>query len=175
MNAFDWIIIAIIGFFAVKSLLRGATREIFSLLALVLASILAGRYYAFPVPFLKQYIPSDNGLAILSFVIVFAGVYFCITLIGWLLSRFLKFIRLGLLDKTAGACVGVCKAYVVACCLVCVVVLLPSQRELVQKSRLACFGYPSIIFAADFFPGQLKGTIVKKITNLQHAADNPSR
>ena len=48
MTVFDWIIIALLSFFAVKSILRGAIRDIASLLALILAAF-AGILLGFPV------------------------------------------------------------------------------------------------------------------------------
>ena len=56
MNVFDWIIIAILGIFSVKSIFRGATREIFSFLALLLAGLIACRYYVLIAPFLSAYL-----------------------------------------------------------------------------------------------------------------------
>ena len=106
MNFFDWIIIAILIFFSVKGVFRGAAREIFSLLALGLASLLSWRYYILIVPFLQPYIDNEWVQKIIASVALFFPVYILINITGWLISKLLKKIELGAMDKMGGLWLG---------------------------------------------------------------------
>ena len=101
MNYFDIFLCAIIAFFAIRSTLRGAVREIFSLLALTAGVIISCRYYAVLSAFIIPYIDNPWARTIISFTGIFILVYLGITIAGWLIAKFIKFIRLSPLDRLA--------------------------------------------------------------------------
>ena len=166
MNVFDWIIIAILGFFSIKSLIRGAAREIFSLLALLLAGFLSGSYYPLLVPILQPYITAGWAQNIVSFSAVFLTVNIAVNTAGWFLSKLLKKIHLRSLDKTAGAFVGAAKAYVIVCCIIIVMLLLPRENKLLKNSVLSSYGLPFVTLMSKIFPDPIKGVIQEKSKEL---------
>jgi membrane protein required for colicin V production len=167
MNFFDWIIIAIIGFFSVKSIFRGATREIFSLLALLLASLVSCRYYSFLVLFLQPYINPGWAQNTVAFIVLFLTVYILVNITGWLLSKLLKKIRLSALDRIAGAFVGSAKAYIIICCIIIILILLPNGNKVLKNSALSSYSLPLVTLLSKFFPEPLKGIIEEKTNALR--------
>lgn len=167
MNFFDWIIIAILIFFSVKGVFRGAAREIFSLLALGLASLLSWRYYILIVPFLQPYIDNEWVQKIIASVALFFPVYILINITGWLISKLLKKIELGAMDKMGGALVGAAKAYIVTCCIIIIFMLLPHGSKFLKDSTLSGYCYPFLMKISNIFPDQLKGSIQEKTKELK--------
>jgi len=163
---FDWIIIAIVCFFAVKSLLRGAVREICSLLALTLAGIAAIRYYPVLLPFLQTRITTAWAQTAAAGTILFLVVYVCVSLAGWLVALLLQKLHLGFIDKTAGIFVGAAKAYVLVSCVMILLLLVPQGTEVIRQSTLSCYSIPVIIRAAPYFPEPLRGMIKEKTAGL---------
>jgi membrane protein required for colicin V production len=159
---FDWIIIAIVCFFAVKSLLRGAVREICSLLALMLAGTAALRYYPVLLPFLRPWLTAAWAQTAAAGTILFLGVYICVSLAGWLVALLLQKLRLGFLDRTAGIVVGAAKAYVLVSCILILLLLVPRGTEIIRQSTLSGYGIPVILRLAPHFPEPLRGLIKEK-------------
>ncbi|MEI6125071.1 MAG: CvpA family protein [Pseudomonadota bacterium] len=162
MTFFDWIMIGIMCFFSVKSLIRGAARETFSLLALLLAGYAASRYYPLIVPVLQTYINPKWAQTLAACAIIFLAVCILVNIIGWLLSKLLKVIQLGFLDKIAGALIGAAKAYIIICCLIIIVLLFPHGNKVIHDSALSPYSIPFIIKAANFFPDPLRAMILEK-------------
>jgi len=102
MNYLDIIICAIIAFFAIRSTLRGAIRETFSLLALIAGVIVSCRYYAMVSAFLVPHIENPWARTIIALTGIFSLVYIGINIAGWLTAKLIKFIRLSFLDRFAG-------------------------------------------------------------------------
>ena len=96
MSFFDWIIIAILGFFSIRSLFRGASREIFSLLALIFACFVSWRYYLVAVPFLSPYVTARWAQIVAAFCSLFIITYFVVNISGWLLSKPVSYTHLTL-------------------------------------------------------------------------------
>lgn len=166
MSFFDWIIIAIVCFFAVKGLLRGAARELCSLLALILAGIAAIRYYPLLLPFLQTRITSTWAQTAVAGTILFLGVYFCVSLAGWLVSLLLQKLHLGFIDRTTGIVMGAAKAYILVSCILILLLLIPRGPEVIRQSTLSCYSIPVIILAAPYFPEPLRRMIQEKTATL---------
>ena len=167
MNFFDWIIIAVIAFFSIRSIFRGAAREISSLLALMLAGFVACRYYPALVWFLHPYISPRWAQNTVSFLALFLAVYLVVNIMGWLVSKLLKKIRLGAIDKIAGAFVGAAKAYIIICFIIVIVTLVPNGNKVLKDSALSSYSLPFVTFVSKFFPEPLKGIIIEKTNMLK--------
>lgn len=166
MNLFDLIIIAVACFFLVKSLIRGATREIFSLLAILVGGFLSFRYYSelvyFFQPYLKPFVAPIWAQNLLAFVAFFVIVYLLVNITGWLLSKLLKTVRLSFLDKVAGVFVGAAKAYVVVCCIIILLMLLPNGSKFLIDSALSSYSFPFVKVLSKVLPIPLKERLEEK-------------
>lgn len=108
MNYLDIAILVVIAGFLVKGVLRGLLKEVCSLLGLLIGGFLAFRYQAA----LGEVIldasgwPSQVCLVLAFLVLFFASVVF-FGLLGFLLSRFVKLVFLGGMNRVAGGIFGI--------------------------------------------------------------------
>ena len=162
MNPFDWILIAAAGFFAIKGIIKGAVREVFSLAALLLASVAALCYYPLVLPYIQPYMTAKWGQLAMACLCLFLAVWVAVNLVGWLIEKFLKLIWLGFLDHLTGLLVGGAKAYVLACTAVVGLLLVPLGQEALKDSRLAPYTMPLINRAAPYLPEGLRKMLNEK-------------
>ena len=161
-NVLDWIIIIILLFFIMKSIIRGAAREIFPLLALFFAGFCSCKYSVKVTPFLESFISQKWTQNIVAFAILFLSVYILVNLAGWLIYKLIKTISLSFLDRAVGALIGTAKAYVLACFLIFFISLFPQGNNLMKNSILAGYCFPFITLVKDLFPKELKIMIDEK-------------
>lgn len=168
MNYFDIFLCAIIAFFAIRSTLRGGVREIFSLLALTAGVIISCRYYAMLSAFIIPYIDNPWARNIISFTGIFILVYLGITIAGWLIAKFIKFIRLSPLDRLAGFFIGIAKGYLIACfAIIMLLMLAPPGSKLLKESRISLQSIPFIEKMATIFPAPFKTIIEERTRELK--------
>ena len=113
MGITDIVILIIIGVFGIKGLFKGLISEVFGILGLILGYLLAFQYYNLGAKFLNYFGVSKNIADKAGFVVAFLAVYVVIIIIGFLLKKFFKKIKLGWLDKTGGFFFGALKAAVI--------------------------------------------------------------
>jgi len=107
MNFVDVLILIIIGLFLVKGLLRGLMKELCSLVGLIVGSLLAFRFHgplaeamvsAFKLP--------ASVCVVLAFLAIFLTILLIFGLIGMLLSKYVKLLYVGGLNRVAGGIFG---------------------------------------------------------------------
>jgi membrane protein required for colicin V production len=163
LNPFDWILIAIAVFFSLKGIIKGAVRELFSLAALVSASVAAFWYYPLVLPSIQPYLHSKWGQLTVACLSIFLAVWLGVNVLGFLVAKFLRLIWLGFLDHTAGLLVGAAKSYVLACVLVVCLLLVPVGQELLRDSRLAPSTMPLITQALPYLPEALQKMLSQRL------------
>ncbi|MEA3465067.1 MAG: CvpA family protein [Thermodesulfobacteriota bacterium] len=104
MNALDITILVILALFIVKGALRGLIKEICSLLGLVVAAVVSFRFY---VPLANQLealssLPSQLCVMIVL-LLLFVLTMIIFSVLGAILSRFVKLMFLGGLNRVVGA------------------------------------------------------------------------
>lgn len=113
MTAFDLIVIGIVGLSTIIAFLRGFVRVVMSLVALV-AAILAAIHLS---PSVANMLPvlSDNPVTryLAAFALIFIVVVLVGGLLGWLLSRAIRAIGLGFVDRLLGAIFGVARGVLI--------------------------------------------------------------
>jgi membrane protein required for colicin V production len=111
-----WLDYAVIGVFALSLLLgvwRGLVRELISILGWVIA-FLAANLLAGPLgPVMPQAIPSPELRVAAAFVAVFAVSLIVTSLAGLLLSKMVKAVGLGGLDRLLGAAFGAARGLLI--------------------------------------------------------------
>ena len=169
MNPFDWVLIAIAIFFALKGIIKGAVREVFSLAALLLATVAALCYYPLVLAYIQPYIAAKWGQLAMACLCIFLVVWIVVNLAGWLVAKFLKLIWLGFFDHVAGLLVGGAKACVLACALVIGLLLVPLGHEVLKDSRLAPYTMPLLTRATPYFPEGLRKMLDEKMRSIPAA------
>jgi membrane protein required for colicin V production len=115
MNTIDLIIVLVIGASTVFSLKQGFIKEVFSILAVGLG-VVASLYLHVPVgQMLAERGLGPQAAHILSFVVVFLAVSIGLSVLGRVLSSFVRAAMLGWVDRLLGALAGFVKGVVVIC------------------------------------------------------------
>ena len=99
-------------------MMRGAVREMLSIIGWFAAFYVAKTYATQLIPLLPQDIPSDALRVLAAFLILFLGVLLVVSLLSIALSSILKKIGLGWLNRFFGALFGFVKGLFIVCVLV---------------------------------------------------------
>jgi uncharacterized membrane protein required for colicin V production len=95
-------------------------------------------------------------------------VYLGITIAGWLIAKFIKFIRLSPLDRLAGFFIGIAKGYLIACFIIIMLLMLaPPGSKLLKESRISLQSIPFIEKMAIIFPTSFKTIIEERTRELK--------
>ncbi|MBL8773183.1 MAG: CvpA family protein [Phenylobacterium sp.] len=114
MTQLDLLVLALLGVSAAVGFVRGAVREVFALLALVLAAGLA--VFGLPAfgPMVREVVQPDWLGTIATLVLVFAAAFIALRLIGAGLARSVqKTQMLGFLDRSLGLLIGLGRGLIV--------------------------------------------------------------
>ena len=107
MNWFDIVILAVLGAFILKGLLRGLLKELCSLTGLVAGLYLALRFSPPLATEMAQAFHLPQQLcSIAAFALLFLATFAFFAVLGYLLSRFVKLVFLGGLNRVAGGLFG---------------------------------------------------------------------
>ncbi|BDQ35546.1 CvpA family protein [Pseudodesulfovibrio portus] len=106
MNFLDIILICIVALFLLRGFFRGLVQEILSLIAVVLAVVLASNFDHLLQPHLALYIDSEMTVGVLSYSIIFVGTLILVWLVAKLIRTMLEITLLGWVDRTAGGVFG---------------------------------------------------------------------
>lgn len=131
MTVFDYAVLVIVGISILISLMRGAVREILSLIGWVLAFYVARTYAIQVVPLLPYDIPSEKLKMLAAFIIVFLAVLLITSLIAIALSGLLKEIGLGWLNRLLGGMFGFLRGLLI----VTVLMILAGMTQLPKDER----------------------------------------
>jgi len=118
MTAFDFLVIGIVGLSALTAYLRGFVRVAASLVAWVVGIVVALRYSDAFGSMLPNFGEAPATRYVVAFVLILLGVLVVGALIGLLLSRAVRAIGLGFLDRFLGAIFGLARGVVIAVLLV---------------------------------------------------------
>jgi membrane protein required for colicin V production len=150
MTAFDWVVIGIVALSAVFAFWRGLIRVVMSLVGLV-AAVLAAIHLS-PSASNLLTVLSDNAVTryLAAFALIFVFVVLICALLGWLLSRAIRALGLGFVDRALGAVFGVARGVL----LVVMAVLLAGLTTLPRQEwwQNASFAPPLVIAALSLRP-----------------------
>lgn len=160
MAGFDYTILLIVGGSVLLGLLRGAIREVLSLLGWGVAFLVARTYTSSLAGMLPVSIPSEALRYIIAYVLLFVGVLLATGMLTLLLVELVHGIGLGWLDKGLGGVFGCARGTLI----VLVLVLAAGFTSLPQKPfwRQARFSSP-LTAAANHLKHLLPGDLSKRI------------
>jgi membrane protein required for colicin V production len=145
MSAFDLIVIGIVGLSTVFAFWRGLIRVVMSLVALI-AAVLAAIQFSPAVATMLQMLgdkPVTRYLA--AFALIFIVVALVGALLGWVLSRAIRAIGLGFVDRLLGAVFGVARGVLIVVIAVLLAGLTTLPREEWWQNALLA---PPLVIAA---------------------------
>jgi membrane protein required for colicin V production len=150
MTAFDLIVIGIVGLSAVFAFWRGFVRVVMSLVGLVAAVLAAIHLSPSASDQLRMLSDSPTTRYLAAFALIFIVVVLICALLGWLLSRAIRAVGLGFIDRLLGAVVGVARGVLI----VVIGVLLAGLTTLPRQEwwQNASFAPPLVIAALSLRP-----------------------
>jgi len=170
MNLFDIAIIIIVGFSLIRGFFRGFIKELFSVIGLFVGFYAAYTYYHQIAKLLSQWITDTSYLNILSFLIIFCGIYFIISIIGVIVKYILSVSFLKWADWIFGAGLGAIKGILfVSILLIILITFLPKGTPIIKKSRLSPHFLLVSTKMASVIPEGMKRNFTDKIRELKKA------
>ncbi|MBK8064946.1 MAG: CvpA family protein [Betaproteobacteria bacterium] len=113
MTTLDYAVIGVLLVSVIWSMLRGVVRELISLGGWIIA-FLAANLFAGPLAaHLPQAVPGEAMRVLVGFVTVFVVVLIVSSLVGLLLSKLMKVVGLGAMDKALGALFGLARGLII--------------------------------------------------------------
>ena len=107
MNFVDILILILLGVFLLKGLLRGLMKELCSLVGLVVGSLLAFRFHGpLAEAMVSAFSLPASVCVVLAFLVIFLTILLIFGLIGMLLSKYVKLLYVGGLNRVAGGIFG---------------------------------------------------------------------
>jgi membrane protein required for colicin V production len=138
MNPFDIVIVVVLGYCLVRGIFRGLVKELSSLVGVFAGFYGAYSYYDTLGRLLSRVVANVAYRNILSFLLIFVGVFVLVSIIGVLLRYVMSIVFLGWVDRICGALFGVFKGVlIVSVLLVAFTTFLPKNTPVIQDSRLA--------------------------------------
>ena len=131
MTLFDYFVIAIVGISMLLGLMRGAVKEVFSLVSWILAFIVAKTYSVELIRWMESVVSNPSLRLLTAFIILFVATLIILGVISYLLSTLLKKIGLGSLDRGLGTVIGFVRGVVIMLVLVILggLTSLPQQND----------------------------------------------
>lgn len=118
MTSFDYVVLVIIGLSVLLSIMRGAVREVLSLIGWVVAFYVGKTYTHLLLPLLPAAIPTESLKILAAFLILFLATLLVASLISITLSHLLKKIGLGGFNRILGGVFGLARGLIVVGILV---------------------------------------------------------
>ena len=170
MTLFDLIAGLVLAASALMGFLRGATREVTTAVAFVLAAIIAVGGLRFTGPIARHAIATPWMANIAALLILFMAVYIILRLIGGALTRGVQRTGLSGLDRTLGLALGLARGLVVIGGLVLLIdAAMPAARvpEWITKAKLYPLADASGALLRVFAPQgwKLAGQVAPPIAN----------
>ncbi|MEA1947914.1 MAG: CvpA family protein [Thermodesulfobacteriota bacterium] len=138
MNFFDIIVIVILSYCLIRGVFRGLIKELSSIIGVLGGFYAAFTYYMLVAKPLSKWITNTGYLNILSFLIIFCGVFIIISILGVIINYLLKIAFLSWLDRILGSVFGAMKGIlIVSVLLIALTAFLPKGTPVIKDSLLS--------------------------------------
>ena len=129
MTAFDYVVVTILVASVVISVLRGLVKEILSLVAWLVAFVLANRYGAAMAALLPDTVPQGTLRLVIGFAILFIGTILLGALVNFAIAHIIGALGLRVVDRGLGGAFGLLRGVLIVMTLVILAGLtsLPQQ------------------------------------------------
>ena len=164
MNGIDITVYIILFLFFILGLSRGLVRQVFSIAAIIGGIIAAIIFYdVFALMFIQDNLVNNESIAnVGAFLIVGFVAYLIIQILGWLTTKLLGSIKLGWLNRFAGAALGIVIGVIVAFLFVSSVTFIVSEDspEVANSTTIPYLnsGYEKVMSK---LPDDLKASLIR--------------
>tara|TARA_B100000900_G_scaffold105830_1_gene87913 strand:+ start:10988 stop:11485 length:498 start_codon:yes stop_codon:yes gene_type:complete len=137
MNYLDIFLLLIIGWGGYMGFSKGLVKELASILGIILGVVLAKNY--FPVVDKKLYVLFESEadfISLISALIIFLSTIMIFKIFANILTKFLKSIALGLLNRIVGALFGILKSTLVLCIIIFIFSKINNVLNVIEDSKI---------------------------------------
>lgn len=135
MNWFDVVALVVIGLSAGFAFFKGFVREVVSLAGLIIAAIVAFRFYPWGAELLKAWMESEKGRNLVSFLVLFFGIILIAALISYTLKKLLDTAGLSFYDRFLGLLFGLLRGVFIMYIVVLVLTGFGIGEKTMAESR----------------------------------------
>jgi membrane protein required for colicin V production len=168
VNGFDIALTVLIAIFVLLGLIKGLTRVLIGLGALVAAFLLASHFHRPFAATLTWIDLADEVVKLIAYLLIFFGTMVAGALVAWVVRKLLKAAMLSWADRLAGAAVGLLAATLVAAWLVLpVVAYSPAGERALRDSVLAPYVTVVADVARGLVPAELSESYEEKVEELR--------
>jgi membrane protein required for colicin V production len=173
MNPFDIVIIIVLGVCLIRGVFRGFIKELSSIIGVLGGFYAAYTYYMDVAEHLSGWISNTSYLNIVSFLIVFCGVFFIISVLGVIIKYILNIAFLGWLDRIFGGGFGIFKGIlIVSVLLIALTAFLPKEAPVIKNSHLAPHVTQIAEIMSKVISPEMKQEFSEKIEGLKKSWEN---
>jgi membrane protein required for colicin V production len=155
MNELDIVIIIIIGTTLVIGLFRGAIKEIFSLGSVIVGFFIANSFYGDAGRLLMSFLQNSALAMVLGYALLFVGSSIIIRLIGTLLAKGTKKIKLGWADHLLGGTFGFLKGGLIISLIVMILSSFLPNAKVLKESNLTPYVISAVGLMAKVAPSRI--------------------
>lgn len=138
MNGFDIAMVVIISFCLIRGLFKGFIGEISGIIGVVAGFYGAYTYYPMITPYAEPWINSPGVRNLMAFFLLFCAILIAISFISLLISKVLKLVFLGWVDRTFGLAFGAAKGVLVVSVLfIMITSFLPKNSNILTGSKFS--------------------------------------
>jgi len=138
MNALDVAFLGILGVSLLYSTWKGFVRDVFSLVGMLGGFVIAARFYPVAAAWVKPWVSTPWAASLLGCAAIFVVSFLAISMLGRMVWRSLRILRLGWVDRVAGFGFGLLKGVLLCAGLLVVLdAFLPPKTPLLAESSLA--------------------------------------
>ena len=154
MNWIDIVVIVFLAISTITGLRKGLIKTIIPLVGIIIAVVLAGRFYGSVADWLSTWLHSPSQANIAGFTIIFVAVVIASLIIASLLSKFLSLLLLGWVDKLGGAILGLVMGGLVCGAILTIITKynFPGMEGTIHDSSLASFFVAHFNMVLPFLP-----------------------
>ncbi len=167
MNELDIVIIIIIGTTLVIGLFRGGIKEIFSLGSVIVGFFIANSFYGDAGKLLRGYLQNSALAMVLGYALLFVGSSIIIRLIGTLLAKGTKKIKLGWADHLVGGSFGFLKGGLIISLIVMIMSSFLPNAKVLKESDLTPYVISAVGLMAKVAPRNIRQRFTDGRKNLQ--------
>lgn len=154
MVVIDYVLLALLLFFAVMGFFRGIVSQLFSIVGMVGGFMGAKLFYLKAVDWAGLDVQYGT---VIAFILMFLAIFIIVKLLGVLLEKILKAAKLSLFNRFCGFFLGLVKGF--ALCVLLVVLMLflyPEGRKIVNASPVASYFLKAADGIYSIMPSDLK-------------------
>ena len=140
MNLFDLAILAILCFCSIRGIFIGIIRGLFSVTGVLVGFFGASAFYREVAESLLYWMPNASHVNLLSFLSIFFGFFFTISILGVVVNYLLKIDFLNWVKRTLGAVIGIIKGLLfVSVLLLTLTAFLPKGTPIIKNSLFSSY------------------------------------